>query len=114
MIHIPPEMLASVRATSDRHDAAATTQQSLAVLKLADQPKGIEFNDVIERAEDVKVDHLHAATQLFEDYFAEDEYLDWTDFFDKLASAHCLYVATDDCPAAIKLQRHIRQVRDAH
>lgn len=113
MIHIPPELLASVRATSDRHDAAHREAMRLAVLKPQPVSHTDRFDVVVETAVEVKVAHLEAATQLFEDYFADADWIDWTDFFDKLESRFGITVVDDVSGAAAKLQRHIREVKDS-
>lgn len=112
MIHIPPEALAAIQATSDRHDAAHREAMRLAALKPQPETRIDKFDVILETAVEVKVAHLEAATVVHDDYFADAERIDWTDFFDKLESVFGIAVVDDDCGAAAKLQRHIREVRD--
>lgn len=111
MIHIPPEAMAAVNATSARHDAAAQEMMRLAAL---DPTRPTErFDIIVDRWDEVKVEHLTAAAQLADDYFSDDERIDWTAFFDRLEGIYGIGVIDETSSAATKIQRHVREVRDA-
>lgn len=112
-IEIPPEALAAVQATSDRADAAHREAMRLAALNPRPDRATDRFEVIVDAATDVKVAHLQVATVVHDDYFADDERIDWTAFFDKLEDVFGIGVVDDDCPAANKFRRHIADIRAA-
>jgi len=116
MIQIPPEVLASVQATSDRHDAALRAQQEALRERLLKDPPPppppCDWKSVLKDATDVTDAVLAAAAQTFDDYFDDGEPIDWNAFFDRLESTHGICVLDLGCGAAHRIQRLVRHRRE--
>lgn len=71
----------------------------------------------LETAADVTAYHLSAAESTFDDWFADDERIDWPSFLDKFVDPHGLLgpafdIKVEHNPAVEKIQRHVRGYRD--
>lgn len=64
----------------------------------------------INTAEDVTATCLARAEEIYEGWFDTDEPVDWESFWDRLDHIGWS-VATLDCAAAKKIQRHIRRYK---
>jgi hypothetical protein len=73
---------------------------------------GMENNPIpIREASDVTPECLETCEAIFDDWFDNDEPIDWWNFYDRLeAQGWC--ITDTDCPASRKIQRHIRKHRN--
>jgi hypothetical protein len=73
---------------------------------------------VLSTAADVTDDVLEAAIETFDDWFDNDEPIDWESFIDRLADptgcgkAGAIEFDKYDNPAIRKIQRHVRAYRN--
>lgn len=73
---------------------------------------------MLREAADVTEKHLDAAEKVFDDWFSDDDQIDWERFIDKLADPNGYGNAGKfdfdvyDNPAIRKIQRHVRKYRD--
>lgn len=65
----------------------------------------------INQSDEVTEGCLRDAEAVFEGWFDNDEPIDWDSFWDRL-DTHGWSVITTDCPAARKIQRHIRRFKE--
>ena len=65
----------------------------------------------INEATDVSFDCLCAAEDIYDGWFSNDERIDWDSFWDKL-DKYGFSVASLDCGATKKIQRHIRKLKN--
>ena len=65
----------------------------------------------INQAEDVTFDCLCAAEDIYDGWFSNDERIDWDSFWDRL-DRYGFAVASLDCGASKKIQRHIRKFKN--
>lgn len=114
MIQIPPEVLAAVQATSDRHDAAFRAQQEALRERLLKDPppppRPCDWKSVLTESTDATDAVLEAAAQTWGDYSDNDEPIDWHAFFIRLETTFGICVLDLDCGAAHRIQRHVRKV----
>jgi|688.fasta_scaffold151575_6 hypothetical protein len=64
----------------------------------------------IKEAEQVTPDVLRFAEDIYEGWFSNDDQIDWEPFWDRLEK-YGFAVASLDCGATRKIQRHIRKFR---
>ena len=118
-IKIPADVMAAVTATHERKMAEA--QQVIAeslrtkfdLGNYVDRRRIVGFFITVEHSDDVADEHIAAACAIADDYFGDDERIDWSAFFDRLDLIFRLCVVDDECGAAQRIQRAVREHRKA-
>ena len=115
MIVIPDDAAARIRATVQRkQDEMHEALRKSAAERIA---SGITLSDpkqvvVIRTASDAsRTEVAIAASDVFYGFFDGEQKIDWQSFFDRLEQ-YGFSVETIDSPAARKVQRYVRRLRD--
>jgi len=118
IIVIPADAAARIAETQARYEAerqARFEQQLAAALANSDvsQQPATRETVIIRTASDAShCDVIKAAEEVFDGFFDNDEQIDWQNFFDRL-ERYGYAVETTDSPAARKVQRIVRRLRDS-
>lgn len=115
MIVIPDDAAARIRATIQRkQDEMREALRQSAAERIA---SGITLSDpkqvvVIRTASDARrTEVATAASDVYFGFFDGEQKIDWQAFFDRLEQ-YGYAVETTDSPAARKIQRYVRRLRD--
>ena len=114
---LPIDAMTRIAETQARYEAgrrAHFEQQLAAALANSDvtqQPTATQTIIIRSAADAAQCDVIKAAEEVFDGFFANDEQIDWQAFFDRL-ERYGFIVETTDSPAARKIQRHVRRLRD--
>lgn len=112
-IKIPADVMAAVTATHERKMAEAKQMTDESLRSAVQRRQVVGFFMTVELADDLTDEQIAAACALADDYFDDDDRIDWSAFFDKLDDVYRLCVASDDCGAAQRIQRAVREHRKA-
>lgn len=112
-IVIPVHMYESVMATHERKRAEAQQMIIESLRKEVERRRIVGFFITVESADDVTDEHIAAACILSDDYFDDEERIDWSMFFDKLDDIYRLCVIDEECAAAQRIKRAVRDHRKA-
>ena len=112
-INIPAEALAKVAETHARKTEEAQKMIADSLAKEVERRRVVGFFITVEHYDDLNEDHLVAACALADDYFDDDDQIDWSAFFDRLDEIYRLCVRHDHCGAARRIQRAVRDHRRA-
>ncbi len=112
-IVIPADVMARVANTHARKTAEAQQMIDESLRSAVERRQVLGFFMTIELADDLTDEQIAAACALADDYFGDDDRIDWSAFFDKLDDVYRLCVASDDCGAAQRIQRAVRDHRKA-
>lgn len=116
--NLPADAMARIAETQARYDAerkARFEKQIADALAATEVPptRQVKETVTIRTAADAShEDVITAVTEVYEGFFAgSDEQIDWHAFFDRL-ERYGFCVETIDSPAARKVQRYVRRLRD--
>ena len=112
-IKIPADVMAAVTATHERKMAEAQQVIAESLRTEVDRRRIVGFFVTVEHGDDVADEHIAAACAIADDYFGDHERIDWSAFFDRLDDIYRLCVVDDECGAAQRIQRAVREHRKA-
>jgi len=114
-IVIPADVMARVTETHERKTAEAQKMIAESLHAVRTQRRGRDrgFFVVLEHSEDVTDEHIAAACVIADDYFGDDESINWSEFYDRLDSSFALGVVNEECKASQQIQRAVREHRRA-
>lgn len=115
--NLPADAMARIAETQARYDAerkARFEKQIADALAATEVPPTRQVKETVTirtAADAAQCDVIKAAEEVFDGFFVNDEQIDWDAFFDRLEQ-YGFCVETIDSPAARKIQRFVRRIRD--
>jgi hypothetical protein len=115
IIVIPDDVAARIAETDARKQREYEQMMQQQAEQAATQPKPVIVSEPVrlDLADDISDAVISAVTDLFDTYYADDDQpIDWSSFWDRLERSG-FTITQSDSPAAMKIQRIVRRLRDS-
>jgi elongation factor P--beta-lysine ligase len=115
IIVIPAHVAAGIAETHARKQREYEEMLQQIAEQAASRPERVSVAEPVELhlADDVGEAATSAVTELFDTYYADDDQpIDWDSFWDRLERTGFV-ITQGDSPAAMKIRRIVRRLRDA-
>jgi hypothetical protein len=115
IIVIPADAAARIAETHARKQREYEQMMQQQAEQTSTQPEPVTVSEPVRLhlADDINDAAISAVTDLFDTYHADDDQpIDWSSFWDRLERLGFTITQTDS-PAAMKIQRIVRRLRDS-
>jgi len=112
---LPADAMAKVNETHERKKREYEEMLQQIAERAASRPERVAVAEPVglHLADDVGEAATSAVTELFDTYYADDDQpIDWDSFWDRLERTGFV-ITQGDSPAAMKIRRIVRRLRDA-